>query len=309
MDHPSTIPHPRAPPRRENGAVTGRNRGCCLCLACAAGAGVVRFGSPPALLSCGRVGGRAWKRSVPGGAAWPILLENFVREPLGVLGESACALFPLGTHVRTHTGVCVLAVVRTGWPSQVAGVLAPATAIERAMWTRGGQLKRTIGSGWLSDWIKQSRLLSGVEAAQLPLFRETEKRVAVFWMESIECGGGCLRTKTKKNIKEPGRGCSWSVAGGGPCHGTTRDLFTSGQGNLSRLTTCLHQAKFEIVSEKHARTYSLTTTAASAWATSSSRCHVAQACSAGFTRSTCFWLLIPLPETRRFMCPDSMSVN
>lgn len=123
-----------------------------------------------------------------------------------------------------------------------------------------------IGSGWLSDWIKQSRLLSGVEAAQLPLFRETEKRVAVFWMESIECGGGCLRTKTKKNIKEPGRGCSWSVAGGGPCHGTTRDLFTSGQGNLSRLTTCLHQAKFEIVSEKHARTYSLTTTAASAWA-------------------------------------------
>jgi hypothetical protein len=68
-----------------------------------------------------------------------------------------------------------------------------------------------IGSGWLSDWIKQSRLLSGVEAAQLPLFRETEKRVAVFWMESIECGGGCLRTKTKKNIKEPGRGCSWSV--------------------------------------------------------------------------------------------------
>jgi hypothetical protein len=84
-----------------------------------------------------------------------------------VLGESACALFPLGTHVRTHTGVCVLAVVRTGWPSQVAGVLAPATAIERAMWTRGGQLKRTIGSGWLSDWIKQSRLLSGVELSFL----------------------------------------------------------------------------------------------------------------------------------------------
>jgi len=98
------------------------------------------------VLSCGR----AWTRSVPGGAPWPILLEIFGMHLPRLFWACTCAL------VFVFYYSSIVWVWR--WYAQFGQVKSWLELNARCgRWDRW-QINRNVGSEWLSDWVKQSRI-------------------------------------------------------------------------------------------------------------------------------------------------------
>jgi len=97
------------------------------------------------------------------------------------------------TSIRVLQYCVSLAVVRTGWPSQVTAFSTFVPGIERATWT---WLQLIVGSEWLSDWIKQSRTrgcLAAWRGISSVLGNGEETAYGFGWNGLMS--GGCLRVK------------------------------------------------------------------------------------------------------------------